>query len=415
VWSALGHPPATIAALSRRRLHRLLRVAGRTPFYRERLRAAGVDPDEPGLARAPEAGLAAMAPVAKAELRAAGAGVLSGGCVRAEWRWSQSSGSTGEPFRVYYGPRAWATLKYLVKLRARHACGVRFHHRVALLDAVPPDAPAGPGRWTRISVLQPAAAVADTLDGFRPEIVYGLPSALLEAAGALGPRAGRLGIRAVFTSGELLARPVRDGLAAAFGVRIHDVYGTSETKEIAWECAHGGMHVNADVVYLEVLDERGRPVPPGVEGDLAVTLLVNHAMPLLRYRTGDRGALHAGGCGCGCPLPLLGVVTGRAADTLELAGGQRVSPYALTCALETVADILRYQVTQLDLTRVRVRAIAAPSTDRVLAARRVQVALRAGVAPFLETEVEFVDHLPAGPRAKFRVVQPLAPAAPPPS
>jgi hypothetical protein len=62
-----------------------------------------------------------------------------------------------------------------------------------------------------------------------------------------------------------------------------------------------------------------------------------------------------------------------------------------------------------------VRAIAAPSTDRVLAARRVQVALRAGVAPFLETEVEFVDHLPTGPRAKFRVVQPLAPAAPPPS
>jgi hypothetical protein len=30
------------------------------------------------------------------------------------------------------------------------------------------------------------------------------------------------------------------------------------------------------------------------------------------------------------------------------------------------------------------------------------------VAHFLETDVEFVDRLPTGPRAKFRVVEPLA-------
>ena len=34
--------------------------------------------------------------------------------------------------------------------------------------------------------------------------------------------------------------------------------------------------------------------------------------------------------------------------------------------------------------------------------------IRHEVAPFLETEVEFVDRLPRGPRAKFRVVEPLA-------
>ena len=33
--------------------------------------------------------------------------------------------------------------------------------------------------------------------------------------------------------------------------------------------------------------------------------------------------------------------------------------------------------------------------------------LQGEVAPFLETEVEFVDRLPTGPRAKFRVVEPL--------
>jgi hypothetical protein len=29
------------------------------------------------------------------------------------------------------------------------------------------------------------------------------------------------------------------------------------------------------------------------------------------------------------------------------------------------------------------------------------------VAPFLDADVEFVDRLPTGPRAKFRVVEPL--------
>ena len=38
---------------------------------------------------------------------------------------------------------------------------------------------------------------------------------------------------------------------------------------------------------------RGNALPPGVKGDLVATVLVNRAMPLLRYRTGDRGTLLA--------------------------------------------------------------------------------------------------------------------------
>ena len=103
---------------------------------------------------------------------------------------------------------------------------------------------------------------------------------------------------------------------------------------------------------------RGAPLPTGEEGNLVATLLVNHAMPLFRYLTGDRGALLSGACACGRSSPLLGVVSGRLADMLVLQGGQRISPYALTCALERIGGVLRYQVSQLDPARVRVRAIA---------------------------------------------------------
>lgn len=408
VLRAASMAPGALEALGRRRLARLLRVASGTGFYRRRLDVAGVGGDDLMLESSPEQVLEALAPVAKADLRRAGADLLLGGKVRPEWRSSSSSGSTGEPFRVYYDPRAWATLKILVKLRARRACGTRPTDRVALLDAVPPSgaAPGAGARIARISILQPAAAVAGQLAAFGPDTVYGLPSALLEVAEELRARGLRLGVARVFTSGELLRPSVRQAIGQAFGARVFDVYGSSETKEIAWECAAGGMHVNADVVRLEVLDDAGRRVADGIEGNLVATLLVNSAMPLLRYRIGDRGSLLTGRCDCGHPFPLLGVVTGRRADMMVLAGGHRVSTYALTSAMEQVGEVLRYQVTQLEPSRLRVRAILDPGADRSRTAGRIRSVMQ-GVAHFLQTEVEFVDRLPTGPRAKFRVVEPL--------
>jgi phenylacetate-CoA ligase len=412
VWPVLraaSLDPEQLEGLAIKRLTAMLRAAVRVPFYRRRLDAAGVGDDQLMMELCPRQVLEALAPGTKAELREAGGDVLLGGKVRPEWRSSSSSGSTGEPFRVYYEPRAWATLKILVKLRARTACGTRPTDKVALLEAVPPSdcRPGAGGRVARISILQPAARVGAQLAAFAPDTVYGLPSALLEAGQELQSRGARLRARRIFTSGELLRPAVRLAIAEAFGAPVYDVYGSSETKEIAWECPAGGMHINADVVRLEVLDDANRPVARGVEGNLVATLLLNRAMPLLRYRVGDRGSLLAERCACGHPFPLLGVVTGRRADMLVLDGGQRVSPYALTCAMERVGDVLRYQVTQLEPARLRVRAILAGDADRGQVAGRIRSVIRGEVAPFLETDVEFVDRLPSGPRAKFRVVEPL--------
>lgn len=414
-FRALGLDGVSIEDLARRRLGRLLfHLARHNPFYGGRLQDVGIEWDDPILRWDPCGALAALPPVSKLELRRAGARALDGGTLSAHWYSSASSGSTGEPFQVYYEPRAWARLKYLVKLRARHACGVRPTDRVALLDASP--APESTRlldwgrRWTRISVLQPSSAIAAALRDYAPDVVYGLPSALLETGRLLQQQGAGISVRAVFTSGELLQRSWREALANAFQAPVYDVYGTSETKEIAWQCAHGGMHVNADVVQLEIVDDFGHSLPSGSEGDLVATVLVNRAMPLLRYRTGDRGTLLSGACGCGCSLPLLGVVTGRTTDVLVLGNGHRISPYMFTCAIERIPGVLRYQVSQLDPARVRVRAIVEAAADRDRVTTQIRTALRYDVASFLDAEVEFVDRLPTDPRAKFRVVEPLQPA-----
>jgi phenylacetate-CoA ligase len=410
-FGMLRQDRAWIDAVGRERLSRLLfHVARHNRFYGRRLQAAGIEWADPVLQRDPYRALAALPPVSKSELRRAGARVLDGGVLRQEWYSSSSSGSTGEPFKVYYEARAWARLKYLIKLRARAACGVRPTDRIALLDAFPPEHFGQPIRtpWKRISVLQPAASVAAALQDFQPDVVYGLPSALLEAGRHLREQGRPLQTRALFTSGELLQSAVRDSLRAAFQAPVYDIYGTSETKEIAWECRAGGRHINADVVHVEVVDDAGQVLPNGAEGNLLATVLVNRAMPLLRYRTGDRATLQSGVCACGCPMPRLGIVTGRAADILVLRDGLRISPYAFTCAIERIPGVLRYQVSQLDPARVRIRAILESAADRGAVTAQVRTALRYDVAPFLDADVEFVDRLPTGPRAKFRVVEPLA-------
>jgi len=410
-FAALNLDSDSVDTLARRRLsHLLFDSARNNTFYSRRLQDVGIEWADPVIWLDPYKALAALQPVSKLELRQAGTKALTGGQVHPHWYSSSSSGSTGEPFRVHYEPRAWARLKYAVKLRARRACGLGPTDRVAILDTTAPSQATGLQQslgWARISVLQPASAVADALVSFAPDVVYGLPSALLEAGRALQLRGSRLQLSMIFTSGELL-NGSRASLSAAFEAPVYDIYGTSETKEIAWQCPHGGMHLNSDVVRLEVLDDSGRSVPAGEEGNLVATLLVNHAMPLLRYLTGDRGALLPGRCACRRSSPLLGVVSGRAADMLVLSGGQRISPYALTCALERVEGVLRYQVSQLDPARVRVRAIAEGAANRETIAREMRTALRFDVASFLEADVEFVDRLPTGPRAKFRVVQPLS-------
>jgi phenylacetate-CoA ligase len=407
-----SHPEA-IQELARRRLSRLLfHVARNNPFYSRRLQSAGIEWADPILQRDPHAALAALLPVTKLELRRAGNRVFDHGELDPAWLSSSSSGSTGEPFRVYYEPRAWATLKLLIKLRARIACGIDPGNRVALLDATRPSPLPRllwAQRWARISVLQPASAIADALTAFTPDVLYGLPSALLDVGQLLQEQGRQLPVRMVFTSGELLQSGTRQNLSRVFGAPVFDIYGTSETKEIAWQCPDGGMHLNADVVHLEAVDETGRSLPPNREGDLVATLLVNRAMPLLRYRTGDRGVLLSGRCACDSPLPLLGVVTGRTADILIMRDGHRISPYALTCAIERVPGVLRYQVSQLDQARVRIRAILDSAADRTAVAAQVRTALRYDVAPFLDADVEFVDRLPTGPRAKFRVVEALQP------
>jgi phenylacetate-coenzyme A ligase PaaK-like adenylate-forming protein len=102
-------------------------------------------------------------------------------------------------------------------------------------------------------------------------------------------------------------------LAQRLQARLYPWYLAAEAEVgvIAATCERGGLHVHADHLIVEVVDDAGRSQPAGTAGRLLVTDLYNYAAPYLRHDLGDLGRLAPAACGCGRSLPLLDVL-GRA-------------------------------------------------------------------------------------------------------
>ena len=204
------------------------------------------------------------------------------------------------------------------------------------------------------SLLQPIDALVAALNEFRPTVLATYPTAAAMLADEAA--AGRLHIspRAVMTGGETMGAAAREHIRHSFDTAVRASYGASEFLPIAWECAHGHLHVNEDWVILEPVDERYRPVPRGhASHTVLLTNLANLVQPLIRYDLGDQVTLHAKRCACGSPLPTL-ELGGRSDDVLRVPSrrrkGETVSllPMALCTVIEEECKLFDFQLQQHD-------------------------------------------------------------------
>jgi len=195
----------------------------------------------------------------------------------------------------------------------------------------------------RLDAAAPIRQLAARLDGWRPEVLVTYPSiAVMLAEEAI---AGRLGIapRIVETGAEMLSPAARTLIERAWGCRVFDQYGATETGGIAAECeAHRGLHVFEDLVLVESVDSDSRAVPAGVLGErLLVTVLFGRSFPLIRYELSDQVRLSAEPCPCGRPFRLIEAIEGRAEETLSLPGRDggtaKLHPIVLHQLLDKVA------------------------------------------------------------------------------
>jgi phenylacetate-CoA ligase len=323
---------------------------------------------------------------------------------------SRTSGSSGQPTTTYFDRRTWLLSKYALKMRRIAAtAGLPFMKRVLIVSEQPPEllaastgsAPSGLGVFfsqKRVSIHTPVAGHLAMLAGFRPHIIYAFPSYLIdliasaERAGLPLPR-----IETLYTSSEVLTAAARARIEHAFQGHLFDVYGSTEFKEVAWQCRAGRYHLNCESVYAE-------PQAPGARAPVILSTLCNVAMPLLRFDIGDRAMFGEDTCPCGRSSPHMLEFVGREGDMIDLPSGRRLSPYLLTTAIEAESSILQYRIFQTTPNAFRIDVIVRSPGQSALWQRDVCAQL-AGVigepAKVCVREVETLERAASGKRSVF--------------
>lgn len=129
-------------------------------------------------------------------------------------------------------------------------------------------------------------------------------------------------LKLAIAGGEPWSETMRKKLQDRTGIRVHNCYGASEFYgPMFLECSEqNGLHIWADLCYMEILDENGNPCKDGERGEIVVTMLQKEAFPLIRYKIGDVSALDWTPCKCGRTHPRLMRISGRTDDMLVVRG-----------------------------------------------------------------------------------------------
>lgn len=131
-------------------------------------------------------------------------------------------------------------------------------------------------------------------------------------------------LKAGIFGAEAWSEEMRHDIEKSLGIKAYDIYGLTETSGpgVAYECEEQtGMHINEDHFIAEIIDpETGEVLPEGSKGELVFTALTKEAFPLLRYRTRDICVLSRKKCSCGRTHVKMSKPMGRSDDMLIIKG-----------------------------------------------------------------------------------------------
>jgi phenylacetate-CoA ligase len=196
----------------------------------------------------------------------------------------------------------------------------------------------------------------------------------------------------------------RRRIERVFRAPVFETYGSREFMLIGSECPrHQGLHLTAEHLLVEVLDDDGRPAADGEEGNLVITDLFNYGMPFIRYATGDRAVAGWGRCSCGRGLPLLQKVIGRRLDVLHTPDGRRIPGEFFPHLMKDFAAVRRFQVVQAKPDRIEVRLVLAGRWGEQ-ERKTLAGAIRETFGPAVRVDLRAVDDIPLTAAGKLRVV-----------
>ena len=329
-----------------------------------------------------------------------------------------TGGSSGEPLVFYMGPGR-VSHDVAAKWRATRWWGVDIGDTEVVLWGSPIEL----GRQDRIKALRdrlfrshllPAFQMSDAqMDGYldtiarlRPRMLFGYASALALLA-AHAERRGRdmtgCGARVAFSTGETLYPAQREIVERVFGAPVANGYGSRDAGFIAHQCPAGSLHLSAEHVIVELVDEAGRPVPMGQQGEIVVTHLATADFPFIRYRTGDMAVASDEDCPCGRGLPVLRDVLGRSTDFVYTPSGNTMHALALIYEVRDKPGVSAFKFIQAEDMSLDLQIVAGPGYSA-----EVEASIRRGVLARIgeggRLTIRRVDSIPPEKSGKYRYV-----------
>ena len=310
-------------------------VHEKSPFWNEKLNAAGVDPETfAGIDDVLLLPTCTKKELQQEQLEHGFLGRYT--CTeREQWaRYFTTSGTTGTPLRRVYSKRDWQ------HVLDRFARSPLYTADDVLLLTTPVDGLVGPtagleagsnaGALVITGGLWSTKRKIETIVGMRPSKISGSTSYILhltEVAASMGVDLASCGVRSVGCVGEpgAAVELTWAKLSERFGgASLADGYGMSEIFPLGGNCAYSrSIHLSEDMVLVECLKPNtNEPVAQGEVGELVYTNLIGDTQPLLRYRSGDLGRLSDGSpCECGhTHVRIEGSILGRADDMIWYRG-----------------------------------------------------------------------------------------------
>ncbi len=173
-------------------------------------------------------------------------------------------------------------------------------------------------------------------------------------------------VRGFISGSDMLFDQTREAISSAFGnVPVVSRYSNEENGVLGQDEGINNVFVINEANYIiEILDEDGNVLPDGCRGRIVVTDLYNYAMPMIRYDTGDVGAITMVDI-AGRKKRCISDFGGRRVDVIYDATGNPLSPHAITNAMWEFTDVTQFQLVQTDRSKYVLRLNADDSFSRV--------------------------------------------------
>jgi phenylacetate-CoA ligase len=305
----------------------------------------------------------------------------------------RTSGTTGTPLAVRF-LKEYHQIEMAFRWRHKAWAGVPFLSSSAYVSGhpvVPPNQTKPPfWRWDKVEKrllcssyhLTPEniASYNAAFQKYRPDFVHGYPSSLF-LLGGYKPKA-------VFTASETLLDFQRAAIERNFGAKVFNWYGNTEMTCNIVECVAGNLHYRLDYGVLELL----------ADGTMIVTGLNNRAMPLIRYRVGDRAVAKAGTCSCGCSFPLIERIEGRVEDYVRTPDGRYIG--RLDHLFKDAKHVREAQILQTRLDEIVIRVVKENGFDEHVVLKEAQQRL----GDSIKIRFEYVQAIERTAAGKFRFI-----------